>query len=137
VLYVLDTNVVSELRKPKPHTGVMAWMAEQAPGDVSIASVTAGEIQSGIARTRRNDSAKAAELEAWLDGLCRELTVLPADDAIFRTWARLSVGRQIHLFADALIAATAIHHGLTVATRNVEDFTRFGVLVANPFGRGR
>ena len=137
MLFVLDTNVVSELRKPKPHGGVVAWISGQAPDDVSIAAVTAGEIQAGIEKTRRTDTAKAAAIETWLSGLCNSLTVLQADDAIFRLWARLSVGRPAHLFADALIAATALHHGLTVATRNVEDFTPFGVLVANPFGRAR
>lgn len=136
-MFVLDTNIISELRKPRPHGGVSAWVAQQKPDEVAIAAVTAGEIQAGIEKTRRTDSEKAAELETWLDGLVRVIRVIPADDAIFRIWARLMSRRQIELSNDALIAATAIHHELTVATRNVADFTPFGVLVANPFGRAR
>jgi predicted nucleic acid-binding protein len=136
-MFVLDTNIISELRKPRPHGGVSTWIAQQKPDEIAIAAVTAGEIQAGIEKTRRTDSEKAAELETWLDGLVKAIRVIPADDAIFRIWARLMVKRQVELSNDALIAATALHHGLTVATRNVADFTPFGVLVANPFGRAR
>ena len=136
-MFVIDTNIVSELRKPRPHGGVASWMAAQKPDEVAIAAVTAGEIQAGIEKTRRTDTIKASELENWLNGLVRSIRVIPADDDIFRIWARLMVKAQPHLSNDALIAATALHHELTVVTRNVRDFAAFGVLVANPFGRAR
>lgn len=137
MLFLLDTPIVSELRKPQPHAGVLSWTYGLAPSDIAIAAVTAGEMQAGIERARRSHGAKAGELDRWLGGLCAGMTVLPADDAVFRLWARLSASRPAHSFADALIAATALHHGLTVATRNAHDFTPYGVLVANPFGRVR
>lgn len=136
-VFILDTIVVSELRKPRPHGGVTAWMLSQKPDEVAIAAVSAGEIQAGVEKARRSDPVKAAELGAWLDGLMKAIRVLPADDSIFRIWARLMTKAQPHLSNDALIAATALHHELTVATRNVRAFTAFGVLVANPFGRSR
>jgi predicted nucleic acid-binding protein len=133
MIFVLDTNVVSELRKGRPHGAVLEFVAMQSAHDVTIAAVTAGEIQAGIEKTRRTQPAKAEELEQWLIGLCSSITVLPADAAVFRIWAQLMHTRPAHVSNDALIAATALHHGLTVATRNVRDFTPFGVLVTNPF----
>lgn len=136
-MFLLDTNIVSELRKPKPHVGVLVWMNALRPDEINIPAAVIGEVSAGIENSRSSDPRRAAELDAWLDALERDFPVLPANGAIFRIWGKLMDRRQKHLFADALIAATAIHHGLTVATRNVEDFTSFGVLVANPFGRVR
>ena len=137
MLFLLDTSVVAELRKAEPHAGVVAWLKARAPEDVGLAAATAGEVQAAVERARRTNAARANALETWLDGLCSEIAILPATGAIFRLWAKLSAGRTGRSVADALVAATALHHELTVATRNAEDFAGFGVLVANPFGRAR
>jgi predicted nucleic acid-binding protein len=108
-------------------------MLSLSPEEVHIPVAVIGEIQVGAERTRKTNPAKAGEIEAWLDEICRSRTVIPASEPIFRLWAKLVYNRPANLFADALIAATAIHHGLTIATRNTKDFESFGVLVTNPF----
>lgn len=135
--FLLDTSVLVELRKPRPQAAVVEWITSQHHHDVAIAAITAGELQSAIERTRRSKAAAAEEMEAWLAGLCRSIRVLAADDAIFRIWAQLMEHRPTPIAADALIAATALHHDLTIAARDVRRFAAFGVLVANPFGRAR
>lgn len=132
-MYLLDTNVVSERRKPKPHGAVKAWIAAVADRDLYIPAVTLAEIQAGIEITRRQDAAKARELESWLDQVGRTSNILPMDGETFRIWARLMHGRSDDFYEDAMIAATAIRHGLTVVTRNVRDFRDFEVPVFNPF----
>ena len=131
--YLLDTNVVSELRKPKPHGAVVAWLQEIPEPAVFLAAITIGEIQAGIEITRGQDPVKAEEIEIWLNQLVESQQVIAADAAIFRRWARLMHGRSDHLLEDALIAATALTHDLTIATRNVKDFQPFGVRLVNPF----
>ncbi len=132
-MYLLDTNVVSELRKPKPHGGVVAWVQAARDADLYLSAVTLGEIQAGIEITREQDEAKADELTAWLDQLAGAYNLLPMDAAVFREWARLMHRRSSTLYEDAMIAATARVHGLTVVTRNVADFKDFGVEWLNPF----
>lgn len=132
-MYLLDTNVVSELRKPKPHGGVVAWLQAVDDSHLFLSSVTVGEIQAGIELTREQDAAKAAEIEAWLDLVASAYNVLAMDGAVFRQWARLMHRRSDTLYEDAMIAATAKIHGLTVVTRNVADFHALGVQVLNPF----
>lgn len=132
-MYLLDTNVLSERRKPKPHGGVTAWIATIPEQDLYVAAVTLAEIQAGIEITRKQDPAKAGELEAWLGGISRTGNVLPMDGECFRIWAKLMHGRSDDQYEDAMIAATAIRHGLTVVTRNVRDFRRFDVELLNPF----
>ena len=132
-MYLLDTNVVSELRKPKPHGGVVAWVQAARDTDLYLSAVTLGEIQAGIEITREQDAAKADELTAWLDQLAGAYNLLPMDAAVFREWARLMHRRSSTLYEDAMIAATARVHGLTVVTRNVADFKDFGVEWLNPF----
>ena len=132
-MYLLDTNIVSELRKPRPHGAVVAWLEAQADADLQISAVTLGEIQAGIEITREQDAAKAAELEAWADQLAGVWNVLPMDAAVFRQWARLMHRESDTVYEDAMIAATAQLHKLTVVTRNVRDFSRFDVPVFNPF----
>ena len=132
-MYLLDTNVISELRKPKPHGAVLAWLEPVADGDLFLSAVTIGEIQSGIEITREQDTAKAAEIESWLDQVADTFNVISMDAAIFRTWAKLMHRKPDHLIEDAMIAATAKVRGLTVVTRNGRDFEGFGVKVVDPF----
>jgi toxin FitB len=130
---LLDTNVISELRRPKPHGAVSAWVSGLRDDEIHVAAVTVGEIQAGIELTRDRDPEKADEIEAWLDQMARTKNVLPMDGRAFREWARLMHHRANHLSEDAMIAAIAIVHDLTVATRNVKDFKPFGVRTFNPF----
>ena len=132
-MYLLDTNVVSELRKPRPHGAVLAWIQGVADANLHLSAVTIGEIQTGIEITRRQDAAKAAEIEAWLDHVAASINVLPVDAIVFRQWARLMHGRSDTLYEDAMIAATAQVHGLTVVSRNVADMRVLDVPVLNPF----
>lgn len=136
-MYLLDTNVVSELRKLRPHGGVLAWIQGVTDADVHLSAVTVGEIQAGVELTRRQDEAKACEIEAWLDRLADAYEVLPMDARTFRVWARLMHRRSDALYEDAMIAATAVVHKLTVVTRNVADFKPFGVPLLNPFEKAR
>ncbi|HOM14532.1 MAG TPA: type II toxin-antitoxin system VapC family toxin [Rubrivivax sp.] len=132
-MYLLDTNVVSELRKPRPHGGVLAWLQGVDDKALFLSAVTVGEIQAGIELTREQDAAKAAEIEAWLEQVAASYNVLAMDAATFRIWARLMHRRCDTLIEDAMIAATAQVHGFTVVTRNVADFKAFGVRVLDPF----
>jgi predicted nucleic acid-binding protein len=132
-MYLLDTNVVSELRKPKPHGAVLAWFRGLEDSQVHLSAVTIGEIQAGIELTREQDAAKALEIGAWLEMVAASYNVLPMDAAAFRAWAQLMHRRSDTVYEDAMIAATAQIHGLTVVTRNVADFKAFGVPLLNPF----
>jgi predicted nucleic acid-binding protein len=133
--YLLDTNIISELRKPKPHGAVVSWVAGLRPEQIFLSSVTLGELQIGVERVRRQDTQKASEIENWLDAIAGSMAVLPMDSACFREWARLIAGKSDELLEDAMIAATARVHRLTVTTRNVRDFAHFKVEVVNPFTR--
>ena len=132
-MYLLDTNVVSELRRPRPHGAVLAWLASVEDTELFVSAVTLGEIQAGIELTREQDPAKAGELEGWLDMVAGAYNVLPMDAVVFRAWARLMHRRSDTLYEDAMIAATAKVHRLTVVTRNVADFQALGFEVLNPF----
>lgn len=132
-MFLLDTNVVSELRRPRPHGAVVAWLRSVDEAQLFLSAVTVGEVQAGIELTREQDADKAAELEAWLELLASAYNVLPMDAAAFRRWARLMHRKSDTLYEDAMIAATAQLHDLTVVTRNVADFKPFGVKLLNPF----
>ena len=132
-MYLLDTNIISELRKPKPYGAVVAWLESVDDAQLNVSAVTLGEIQAGIEITREQDAAKAAEIEAWADQVAAAYNVLTMDAATFRQWAKLMHRQSDTVNEDAMIAATALVHKLTVVTRNVGDFKRFGVPMLNPF----
>ena len=132
-MYLLDTNIVSELRKPRPHGGVMAWLKSTADADLHLSAVTLGEIQAGVEVTREQDADKARQIEDWLELVAQSYNVLPMDGATFRAWAKLMHRQSDTLYEDAMIAATAAVHNLTVVTRNIADFARFDVRLLNPF----
>jgi len=132
-MYLLDTNVVSELRRPRPHGAVLAWLEGVADSDLYLSVVTIGEIQAGIEMTREQDAAKAAEIEAWLEQVAQTYNVLDMNADIFRAWAKLMHRKSGEIIEDAMIAATAAVHGLTVVTRNTRDFEGLNVPLLNPF----
>ena len=107
-MYLLDTNVVSELRRAKPHRAVLAWLTSVADADLHLCAVTIGEIQSGTEITREQDAAKAGEIEAWLEQVAETFNVLAMGARAFRCWARLMHRRPDRLIEGAIIAATAI-----------------------------
>ena len=132
-MYLLDTNVVSELRKPKPHGAVLAWIRGVEDAQLFLSAVTLGEIQSGIEITRQQDPDKAQAIEHWLNQLAAAYNVLPMDAAAFRVWAKFMHHQSNTVYEDAMIAATARVNKLTVVTRNMADFKRFDVALLNPF----
>lgn len=132
-MYLLDTNIVSELRKPRPYAGLISWISDIPDSSLYLSAVTIGEIYAGIEMTREQDKTKAVMLEAWAAQVAETYNVLPMDAEAFRVWARLMHRESDTVYEDALIAATAIVHNLIVVTRNVRDFKRFNVEIYNPF----
>ena len=132
-MYLLDTNVVSELRRPRPNPAVLDWIQSVPADHLYLSAVTVGEIQAGIEITREQDPVKAEQLETWLDRVQLSYDVLPVDAPAFRIWARLMHGRSDTLMQDALIAAVATVHRLTVVTRNTRDLHPLHIPTLNPF----
>lgn len=131
--YLLDTDVISEVRKPKPHGAVIAWVLSLQANELFLSAVSIGELQAGVERTRLNDPAKAGEIEIWIEQVIESYRILPMDALCFREWGRLMEGTPDELMEDAMIAAMARVHGLTVATRNEADFKQLDVPILNPF----
>jgi len=135
-MFLLDTVVISELRKPlrQRNPNLLNWIEAVSSQDLFVSVVTIGEIERGIERQRQLNPQFATSLAAWLDVVLRtyEGRILPVDIAVARRWGRLS--QQIgNRGLDLAIAATALENGLTVVTRNVSDFERTGVCVLDPF----
>lgn len=133
--YLIDTNVISEMRKRQPSSGVREWLASTPSDRMYVSVLTLGEMEQGISRVRgRGDARQASLLGQWLaeveDGFGDR--VLPVGLRVARAWGRQRRERPLPV-VDALIAATAQAHGLTVVTRNVKDFEPAGVDVLNPF----
>ena len=133
IRYLLDTNVISELRMTKPHGAVVAWLETLGVEQIFLSAVTMGELQTGVEKTRRQDVVKAREIELWLTSVENSFAFVPMDPACFREWSRLMAGKPDALREDAMIAATARVHGFTVATRDEKDLKRLAVNVINPF----
>ena len=136
MFYLLDTNIVSELRKgPRCHPAVDAWEREElTPKGGGISVITIGEIRKGIELISKRDKDQANRLEDWFQRLVWIFAdvLLPVTLDISNEWGRLCAIRPLSA-PDALLAATANVHGLTVATRNIKDFRDIGVRVCNPF----
>jgi predicted nucleic acid-binding protein len=132
--YLLDTNFVSELRKPRPDPNVLAFMAAAESAALFLSVLTLGELRKGIAAKRRQDPAAADRLAAWAAGIetLFEDRVLPVDAVVARLWGDLSAAGSVPAI-DGLIAATALRHGLTLVTRNTKDFQTAGVQLLNPW----
>jgi predicted nucleic acid-binding protein len=134
-VYLLDTNVVSELRRPRPHGAVVAWVESIPDEHLYVSAVTLGELQAGVEITRERDPIKADQIETWIGRIAGLYNLLALDGACFRIWAKLMHRQPDDLVMDALIAATAAVHDLTVVTRNVRDFRRLGTSTLNPWRR--
>lgn len=133
IRFLLDTNVVSELRKRKPHGAVLEWMKATDGEELAIPGLVLAELQMGVELTRRNNSRKALEIEAWIERIAATYQVISMDGNCFREWAGILHRQSQTLREDAMIAATARIHGLTVVTRNEVDFEPLGVSILNPF----
>ena len=137
-MYLLDTNVVSELRKPRRNPNVVRWIGSVPADGLHLSVITIGEIAKGIAKQRRvgtpSATAKADALQSWMEGLLTDHAdrVLDVDVLIATRWGRLCDAYP-NFATDMLLAATAFQHGLIVATRNVAHFRPCGVPVIDPF----
>jgi len=140
VMYLLDTNVVSELRKVrlgKADTNVAAWADSVDAAELFVSAITVMELELGVLAIERKDAIQGALLRTWLDQqVLPEFAArtLPIDTAVAQRCARLHVPDK-RGERDALIAATALVHGMTVVTRNVADFEPTGVQLVNPWVR--
>jgi hypothetical protein len=134
-MFLLDTNVVSELRKgARANHGVATWIAGVDDSDLFLSVLVAGELRQGVERLRLRDATAAAHLDRWCGALVDVYAerLLPVDARVADLWGRLNVPDPISA-VDGLLAATAVVHGLTLVTRNVKDVARTGVTLHNPF----
>ncbi len=133
-MYLLDTDVISQLRRQHPNRALLAWLDSVRSEDLHFSAMTIAEIQRGIEKCRSDDPDKARELTEWLDSqLLSGFEVLPFDTRAAREWGRMMRDQRGNLAQDAVIAATAHTRSLIVVTRNVKDFRRLGVAYLNPF----
>ncbi|MBV8084731.1 MAG: type II toxin-antitoxin system VapC family toxin [Chloroflexi bacterium] len=136
--YLLDTNVVSEARKPDADANVREWLTSVTGPELYLSVMVIGEIRQGIERLRAGDSQRAAEYERWLGTLRRDYAdrIVSVTEQIAEEWGRLNAARPLPM-VDGLLAASARVLGLTLVTRNERDFRGLSVIVLNPFnGQG-
>ncbi|HYS34125.1 MAG TPA: type II toxin-antitoxin system VapC family toxin [Pseudonocardiaceae bacterium] len=136
--FLLDTNVVSEIRKKVPNAGVSAWFASVPATDLFLSVLVVGEIRQGIERLARRDSVQAKIFEQWLGQLVDIYgdRIVPITADVAEVWGRLNVPDPVPV-VDGLLAATALVHGWTLVTRNVSDVASTGVRLLDPFTRDR
>ncbi len=133
-MYLVDTCIVSELRRAEPRPSVLAWFRSVRNSDLHLSSITIAELQRGAQLVRARDPRFADELESWLEELMiSQFSVLSFDAAAAREWGRMGLTEHHKNSLDAMIAAIARIHGLTVVTRNVKDFAPLNVDYLNPF----
>ena len=133
-MFLLDTNVVSEIRKSRPNPSVRSWFDATDDASLFLSVLVLGEIERGIVGLQDRDERRAAALTAWLDRLRTVYRdrLLPIDTGVAEVWGRLTAHRTVPAI-DGLLAATAKHHGMTFVTRNVDDVADLGIDVLNPF----
>jgi toxin FitB len=134
VTYLLDTNVISEVRKRRPDAHVVAFFESVKSAELFVSVLTIGEIRAGIERLRRKDKDQANALDQWLAGLCASYAdrIINVDAGIADEWGRLNASDPLPVI-DGLLAATARARGWTLVTRNVADLGKCGVRLLNPF----
>ncbi len=132
--FLLDTNVLSELRRPAPDAGVAAWFDSVDSRQLYLSVLTIGEIRQGICRLYRCDRAQATVFDRWVEGLLRAYSdrVVPVTAEVAEEWGRLNVPDPVPV-VDGLLAATAKVHGWTLVTRNIGDVANPGARLLNPF----
>ncbi|MEV0231517.1 type II toxin-antitoxin system VapC family toxin [Nonomuraea sp. NPDC050786] len=132
--YILDTDIISEVRKPHGNSQVKGWVDASLGPTLYLSVISIGEIRWGIEQRRKSDPRQALALENWLARLYRSFQdrIIPISTDVVEEWGRMRCIRPLP-FSDALIAATARIHGWSVVTRNVKDFADTGVTVINPF----
>lgn len=132
--FLLDTNVVSELRKRTPDSNVMAWFEQADQSDLYLSVLTLGELTKGIAKLGQTEPEAAASLDHWLKGIEQLFLerVIPIDTPTARVWGEFNAGAPLPVI-DSLLAATAKVHGFTLVTRNVKDVAATGISVVNPW----
>lgn len=133
--YLIDTNIISEIRKgERRDANVAAWYESIDDADLYLSVLVLGEIRKGIERVRPKDPARAGALAKWLSTVRRAFAgrILPVDDAVAEEWGKMNAARPVST-VDGLLAATAKVHRLTLATRNVADVAGLGARVFNPF----
>ncbi|MGE0668059.1 MAG: type II toxin-antitoxin system VapC family toxin [Sphingomonadales bacterium] len=133
-MFLLDTNIISETRKPRPNPGLSRWIAEASPLDLYISVLSVGEIRKGVEKLRQHNARNASEIEEWLTDIEDAFAerVLPIDRRIAHAWGRLSARAGEHP-VDVMLASTAQVHDLTLVTRNVRDVAELGIAMLNPF----
>lgn len=136
-MYLLDTNVLSEARRPRGDEGVRRWTSSVPAEDLYVSALVIGEVRRGVERLMRRDSRQAATYEVWLATILSDYAdrILPVDAAAAEEWGRMSVPDPIPI-VDGLMAATAKVRGMTFVTRNTADVERTGVELLNPFSDG-
>jgi toxin FitB len=133
-MFLVDTNILSELVRPAPDPKVTSWFTSQPDEKLWLSVVTLGEIRRGATLAHQRSAANGQRLENWLTTLRTDFAerLIQVDEAIALRWGVMTAHRPANVI-DALLAATAAERGLTVATRNVKDFAQFGVPILNPF----
>jgi predicted nucleic acid-binding protein len=135
VSFLLDTNVVSELFRKRPNPNVLNWLASVPSADLFLSVITLGEIRKGIELKRSNNQAEANRLEVWLHALALRYRsrIFPFDEAAADVWGRVMAANRSLPAEDSQLAAIALHHALTLVTRNTRHVARTGVAHLDPF----